>query len=33
VADIIPPTFYAALRNFQTLVIDKQAEKIVLKKI
>ncbi|MDP2238014.1 MAG: DUF3857 domain-containing protein [Bacteroidales bacterium] len=33
VADIISPTFYAALRNFQTLVIDKQAEKIVLKKI
>ncbi|MBS4062311.1 MAG: DUF3857 domain-containing protein [Bacteroidetes bacterium] len=33
VADIISPTSYAALRNFRTLMIDKQAEKIVLKKI
>ena len=32
VADIISPTAYEALRNFVAMKIDKQAEKIVLKK-
>jgi len=33
VADIISPMHYEALRIFITMMIDKQAEKIVLKKI
>ncbi len=30
---IIPPTEYQALRNLLTLMIDKQAEKVVLKRV
>lgn len=32
-ADMISPLYYEALRNYMTLLVDKQAEKIVLKKI